>query len=60
MQAIRVALIASFLGLFGFARLSANYGAPPSATSDLKKGESAKHANQHIDLADPQSSRRLW
>ena len=39
MQAIRVALIASFLGLFGFARLSANYGAPPSATSDPKKTE---------------------
>jgi hypothetical protein len=39
MQAIRVVLTASFLGLFGFAGLSANYSAPPSATSDLKKTE---------------------
>jgi hypothetical protein len=39
MQAIRVVLTASFLGLFGFAGLFANYGAPPSASSDLKKTE---------------------
>ena len=39
MQAIRVVLTASFLGLFGFAALFANYGAPPSASSDLKKTE---------------------
>jgi SnoaL-like domain len=39
MQAIRVALTASFLGLFGVAGLFANYGAPPSASSDLKKTE---------------------
>jgi hypothetical protein len=39
MQAIRVVLTASFLGLFGFVGLSANYGVPPSATSDLKKTE---------------------
>ena len=39
MQAIRVALSTSFLGLLGFAGLSANYGAPPSATSDLRKTE---------------------
>ena len=39
MQAIRVVLTASFLGLFGLAGLSANYGAPPSATSDPKKTE---------------------
>ena len=29
MQAIRMVLTASLLGLFGFAGLSANYGAPP-------------------------------
>jgi hypothetical protein len=39
MQAIRVVLTASFLGLFGFAGLFANYGAPPSTSSDLKKTE---------------------
>jgi hypothetical protein len=39
MQAIRVALTTSFLGLFGLAGLSANYGAPPSASSDLEKTE---------------------
>src|ERR1700741_2951556 len=39
MQAIRVVLTASFLGLFGFAGLFANCGAPPSASSDLKKTE---------------------
>jgi hypothetical protein len=39
MQTIRVALTASFLGLFGVAGLFANYGAPPSASSDLKKTE---------------------
>jgi SnoaL-like domain len=39
MQAIRVALTASFLGLFGVAGLFANYGAPSSASSDLKKTE---------------------
>ena len=56
MQAIRVALTASFLGLFGVAGLFANYGVPPSTSSDLKKnGESAKHAKQRIDPTDPQS-----
>jgi hypothetical protein len=56
MQAIRVVLTASFLGLFCFAGLFANCGAPPSASSDLKKnGESAKHAKQRIDFTDPQS-----
>jgi hypothetical protein len=39
MQAIRVALTSSFLGLFGVAGLFATYGAPPSAGSDLKKAE---------------------
>jgi SnoaL-like protein len=39
MRAIRVVLTASFLGLFGFAGLSTNFGAPPSASSDLKKTE---------------------
>ena len=39
MQAIRVVLTASFLGLFGFAGLFANCGASPSASSDLKKTE---------------------
>src|SRR5580765_4898093 len=39
MQAIRVALTASFLGLFGVAGLLANYGVPPSTSSDLKKTE---------------------
>jgi SnoaL-like protein len=39
MQATRVVLTVSFLGLFGFAGLSSNYGAPPSANSDLKKTE---------------------
>jgi hypothetical protein len=37
MQAIRVALTANFLGLFGVAGLFANYGVPPSTSSDLKK-----------------------
>jgi hypothetical protein len=56
MQAIRVALTPSFLGLLGVARLCANYGAPPSASADLKKrGELAKHAKQRIDLTNPQS-----
>ena len=36
MQAIRVALTTSFLGLFGFAGLFANYGAPASASFDIK------------------------
>jgi hypothetical protein len=36
MQAIRVALAASVLGLFGFAGLFANYGAPASASFDIK------------------------
>lgn len=36
MQAIRVALTTSFLGLFGFAELFANYGAPASASFDIK------------------------
>jgi hypothetical protein len=39
MQATRVVLTVSFLGLFGFAGLSAHYGAPPSANSDLTKTE---------------------
>jgi SnoaL-like domain len=39
MQAIRIALTASFLGLFGVAGLFANYGAPPGASSDLQKTE---------------------
>jgi hypothetical protein len=39
MQAIRVALTAGFLGLFGVAGLFANYGAPPSASADLEKTE---------------------
>jgi SnoaL-like domain len=39
MRPIRVVLTASFLGLFGFAELSTNYGAPPGASSDLKKTE---------------------
>ena len=39
MQAIRVALSASFLGLFGVAGLLANYGVPPSTSPDLKKTE---------------------
>lgn len=36
MQAIRVALTASFLGLFGFAGLFANYRGPTSASFDIK------------------------
>ena len=36
MQAIRVVLTASFLGLFGFAGLFANYRAPASASFDIK------------------------
>ena len=36
MQAIRVALTTSFLGLFGLAGLFANYGAPASASFDIK------------------------
>ncbi|HEX8880993.1 MAG TPA: hypothetical protein VF749_13220, partial [Candidatus Acidoferrum sp.] len=39
MQAIRVVLTASFLGLFGLAGLFAPYGAPPSASSALEKTE---------------------
>ena len=39
MQPVRVVLTASFLGLFGFTGLSANYRAPLSATSDIKKKE---------------------
>lgn len=39
MQVIRIALCASFLGFFGFAGVSANHGAAPSANSDLKKTE---------------------
>jgi hypothetical protein len=36
MQAIRVALTTSFLGIFGLAGLFANYGAKASASFDLK------------------------
>jgi hypothetical protein len=36
MQAIRVALTTSFLGLFGFTGLFANYRAPASASCDIK------------------------
>ena len=36
MQAIRVALTTSFLALFGFAGLFANYRAPASASFDIK------------------------
>ena len=36
MQAIRVMLTASFLGLFGFSGLFANYRAPASASFDIK------------------------
>ena len=36
MQAIRVALTTSFLGLFGFTGLFANYRAPASASFDIK------------------------
>ena len=43
MQAMRVVLTASFLGLFGLAGLSANYGAPPSPTSELKKTENQRN-----------------
>src|SRR5277367_3614521 len=39
MQAIRVALTASFLGLFGLAGIFADYGAPASASSGLKETE---------------------
>ena len=39
MQVIRATLCASFLGFFGFAGVSANHGAAPSANSDLKKTE---------------------
>lgn len=39
MHATRVVLNASFLALFGFTGLFANYGASPSASSDLKKTE---------------------
>jgi hypothetical protein len=56
MQAIRVALTASFLGLFGFAGLFADYGAPASASSDSKETENQPNMpKQRIDLADPQS-----
>jgi hypothetical protein len=39
MQAIRLVLTVSFLGLFGFAGLFANYGASHGANLDLKKKE---------------------
>ena len=48
MQAICVVLIASFLGLFGFAGLSANYGATPSASSDLKKTENEPNMSNSV------------
>ena len=48
MQAIRVVLTASFLGLFGFAGLFANYGVPPSANSDSKKTENQRNMPNSI------------
>jgi hypothetical protein len=45
MQAIRVALTTSFLGLFGFARLFANYRAPASASFDVKTENQANMRN---------------
>ena len=48
MQAIRLVLTASFLGLFGLAGLFANYGAPPSASSDLKKTEDRLNMSNSI------------
>jgi hypothetical protein len=36
MHAIRIALTTSFLGLFGFAGLFANYRAPASASFDIQ------------------------
>ncbi|HEX4201389.1 MAG TPA: nuclear transport factor 2 family protein [Chthoniobacterales bacterium] len=48
MPAVRVALTGSFLGLFGFAGLFANYGAPPGASSDLKKTEDRLNMSNSI------------
>ena len=48
MQVIRVALTSSFLGFFGFAGLSANYGAPPGANSDLKKTENQPNMSNSV------------
>lgn len=39
MRAIRAALTASFLGLFGLAGLFAHYGAPASASIHIKTGD---------------------
>jgi hypothetical protein len=48
MQAIRLVITASFLGLFGFAGLFANYGAPASTSSDLKKTEDRLNMSNSI------------
>ena len=48
MQAIRVALTASFLGLFGFAGLFADYGAPASASSGLKETENQPNMRNSV------------
>ena len=48
MRAIREVLAASVLGLFGFAGLSTNYGAPPSASSDLEKTENQPNMSNSV------------
>lgn len=50
MQAIRVALTTSFLGLFGFAGLFANYGAPASASFDIKTENQSNMPNSVATL----------
>src|SRR5580693_6309009 len=45
MQAIRVALTTSFLGLFGFAGLFANYRAPASSGFDEKTENQSNMGN---------------
>jgi hypothetical protein len=48
MQTTRVVLTASFLGLFGFAGLSANYGGPPAESSDIKKTENQPSMSNNV------------
>ena len=48
MPAIPKVLTASFLGLFGFAGLAANYGAPPSASSDIRKTENQPNVSNSV------------
>src|ERR1700747_1349602 len=48
MQATRVVLTVSLLGLFGFAGLFANCGAPPSSSSDLKKTENQLNVSNSV------------